>query len=353
MKPIRIGQIGVGHEHASGTIDALLRLSDLYEVVGVVEEENPRWRSSTAYEGVARMTEEELLDTPGLHAVAVETNMPELVPTAMRCMERGLHMHLDKPGGEALEPFRRLIDGCRERSLAIQLGYMYRTNPAIEFCFRAVREGWLGEIFQVDAVMSRYDSDAYREFLAGFPGGAMYNFGSHLIDLVVAMLGRPENVVAFQKATRDDGLNDNGLAVLEYRRATATVRSSIVEADGMMHRRLVVCGTNGTVEICPLEYPGRYRQEPLHVRLTLREGTAGYAAGTRTVNVGVMNGRYDDQLIELARIIRGEIENPYSYEHELHVQETLLAAAGYTTWETTRPQGDGPTERSSRREQQP
>jgi hypothetical protein len=47
----------------------------------------------------------------------------------------------------------------------------------------------------------------------------------------------------------------------------------------------------------------------------------------------VMNGRYDDQLIELARVIRGEIDNPYSYDHELLVQETILAAAGYTAWE--------------------
>jgi predicted dehydrogenase len=333
MKQIRIGQIGVGHEHASGKMDALLRLSEYYEVVGVVEEAEPRWRSERAYEGVRRMSEEELLDMPDLEAVAVETNMPELAPTALRCMERGLHMHLDKPGGEAMAPFRRLIDGCRKRSLAIQLGYMYRANPAINFCFRAMREGWLGEVFQVDAVMSRYDNESYREFLADYAGGAMYNFGSHLIDLVVAMLGRPENVVAFQKATRDDGLNDNGLAVLEYPRATATVRSSIVEADGMMHRRLVVCGTKGTAEVCPLEYPGRYAEEPLHVRLTLREDCPEYPAGTHIVDVGVMNGRYEDQLIELARIIRGEIENPYPYEHELLVQETLLAAAGYTPWE--------------------
>ena len=333
MKPIRIGQIGVGHEHASGKMEALLRLSEYYEVVGVVEEVAPRWRSERAYEGVRQMTEDELLDMPDLEAVAIETNMPELVPVALRCMERGLHMHLDKPGGEAIEPFRRLIDGCRERSLAIQLGYMYRNNPAINFCFRAMREGWLGEVFQVDAVMSRFDRDSYREFLADYAGGAMYNFGSHLIDLVVAMLGRPENVVAFQKATRDDGLHDNGLAVLEYPRATATVRSSIVEADGMMHRRLVVCGTKGTAEVCPLEYPGRYAEEPLHVRLTMREDCPESPAGTHIVDVGVMNGRYEDQLIELARIIRGEIENPYPYEHELLVQETLLAAAGYTPWE--------------------
>ena len=107
MKPIRIGQIGVGHEHASGIMAALRRLSDWYEVVGYAEEDEPRWHSPKVYEGLERMTQQQLLDTPGLQAVAVETNMPELAATALRCMERGLHMHLDKPGGEALEPFGR------------------------------------------------------------------------------------------------------------------------------------------------------------------------------------------------------------------------------------------------------
>ncbi|NLO04783.1 MAG: Gfo/Idh/MocA family oxidoreductase [candidate division WS1 bacterium] len=336
MRPIRIGQVGIGHAHASAKMETLRALPQYYEVVGYAEEDAPYRRSTDAYDGIERLTEDELLNIPGLEAVAVETNMPQLVRTAMRCMERGLHMHLDKPGGEAMEPFRRLIDGCRKRALAIQLGYMYRNNPAINFCFRALREGWLGDVFQIDAIMSRFDDDPYRRFMADYPGGAMYIFGSHLIDLVIAMLGRPGNVVSFQKATRDDGFNDNGLAVLEYPRATVTIRSSVAEVDGMKHRRLVVCGTKGTAEVCPLEHPADgYHRDPLHVRLTLREDTPEYPAGTHIVDVGVMNGRYDAQLIELARVIRGDIENPYSYDHELLVQETTLAAAGYTAWGQT------------------
>jgi predicted dehydrogenase len=332
MNRIKIGQIGVRHEHASGKMDALRRLSEFYEVVGVVVEEGAAEGAHPAYDGLEWMTEEQLLSTPGLQAVAVETDMTELVATATRCMERGLHIHLDKPGGETLEPFRRLLDGCRERRLALQMAYMYRTNPAIGLCFKAVREGGLGEIFEIHAVMSRWDDDAYRRFLARFPGGAMFNFGSHLIDLVIAMLGRPDNVVSFQKATRGDGQNDNGLAVLEYPRATATVRASIAEVDGMKHRRLIVCGTKGTAEICPLEYPGRYDLDPLHVRLTLREDTPEYGAGTHIIDAGIMDGRYEAQLMEFARVINGEIEAPYTYEHDLLTHAVILAAAGYTQW---------------------
>ena len=338
MNRIKIGQIGIGHDHASGRMVALRRLSDFYEVVGVVEEKDAEWaethRARKAYEGLKWMTEEELLNTPGLQAVAVETNIPDLASTATRCMERGLHMHYDKPGGETLEPFKRLLDGCEAQKLAIQLGYMYRNNPAIKLCFRAVREGWLGDIFEVHAVMSHcYGGEPYRRYMAKFRGGSMFIFGCHLIDLVITILGRPEKVAPFLKATRGDDVNDNGLAVLEYPRATATIRTCAAEVDGMKHRRLIVCGTKGTVEICPLEYPpDRYRLDPLHMRMTLLEDNPEYPAGTHIVNAGVMNDRYDDQLIELARIISGEIENPYPYKHELLVQETLLAAAGYTNW---------------------
>ena len=179
--------------------------------------------------------------------------------------------------------------------------------------------------------MNRYDGhdEAYRRWLAQFQGGAVYIFAGHMIDLVVALLGRPLRVTPYLTKTRDDNLYDTGLAVLEYPRAVATVRTGVTEVDGMKHRRLIVCGTKGSIEICPLEHPAdRYRLDPLHLRLTLLEGNEMFEAGTHIVDVGVMNGRYDNQLIELAKIIRNEMENPWPFPHELIVQEALLRASG-------------------------
>ena len=146
---------------------------------------------------------------------------------------------------------------------------------------------------------------------------------------MVALLGRPLRVTPYLTKTRDDNLYDTGVAVLEYPRAVATVRTGVTEVDGMKHRRLIVCGTKGSIEICPLEHPAdRYRLDPLHLRLTLLEGNESFEAGTHIVDVGVMNGRYDNQLIELAKIIRNEMENPWPFPHERIVQEALLRASG-------------------------
>ena len=335
MKKIKIGQIGIGHNHGSEKMRALRELPDIFEVVGVVESD-PYWynerKDLDAYKGLPFMTEEELFATPDLEAVAIETDGKYLISTALRCAERGLHLHMDKPGGEELENFRKLCDICKEKDLAFQSAYVYRYNPALKFCVEAVKNGWLGDIFEIHSVMSRDDSDndAYRKWLSQFKGGAFYIFAGYLIDIILQMLGEPDKVTSFLKKTRNDTLIDNGLAVLEYPRATATARVSVAEIDGFNHRRLIICGTEGSAELCPIEPgPQQYYTQDLTVRLTLKKDCGPYKAGTHTVNCGTLNGRYDRQLIEFAKIVRKEISNPYPIEHEYLLHKTLLQACEF------------------------
>jgi predicted dehydrogenase len=337
MSRICIGQIGMTHEHAAGKIAALRQMSDVYDLVGVVDD-----RDSTAarfigddftpYDGLRRMTEVELLNTPDLQAVMIETANTDLVPTAIRCMRRGLAMHMDKPGGEDMSAFGELLSGCKKRRLPFQMGYMFRNNPAIQFCQKIVRENGLGDIFEIHANMSHnYGDEAYRRYLARFRGGIMFNLGCHLIDTIVAMLGRPEGVTPFLHSTESccDAAKDNGLAVLEYPHAIAMIHACSSEIDGLPRRRLKVCGTKGTIELCPLE---RFDGQPLQLHLTLSQAHGEYKAGNTVVDFGVQTDRYRDQLSELATIIRGDIANPYTYDHDAIVQQVVLAASGYVPW---------------------
>lgn len=125
MDKIKIGQIGVGHEHAMGKLNALRSMPDVYDIVGIVDDynltasrRNQGQPLSGEYAGIKVMTEEELFALPDLQAVTVETPNNYLPPTAIRGMERGVHIHMDKPGGEALRPFQQLLDGCKAKGLA-------------------------------------------------------------------------------------------------------------------------------------------------------------------------------------------------------------------------------------------
>ncbi|MFA9478497.1 Gfo/Idh/MocA family protein [Phycisphaerales bacterium AB-hyl4] len=338
MDRIRVGQIGICHEHASAKIQTLKRMSDVFEIVGVVDD---RATSSSRragddlspYEGLTWVTEKQLLSMPGLQAVFIETPNQDLVPTAMRCMQHHLPMHMDKPGGEDLAAFRELLNGCRKHDIALQMGYMFRNNLAMQFATKAVKHNWLGDIFEIQASMSHnYGGEPYQIYLGSYAGGIMFNLGCHLIDTLIPMMGRPDNVTPFLKSAPgySQNIKNNCLTVLEYPHATVTLRVCSKEVDGLNRRSLKICGTNGTIELSPLE---RFDGQPLQLRLTLLEGNQEYPAGTHMVDFGVAQDRYENQLLEFARIIRGEMKNPYSYEHDELVQEVLLAASGYTKWE--------------------
>ncbi|MHC4658656.1 MAG: Gfo/Idh/MocA family protein [Planctomycetota bacterium] len=316
-KKIKVGQIGTAHPHARGKMETLRKLSDRYEVVGIVE---PDARSRkvaegrSAYKGLKWITEEQLLNTEGLKAVTVETALRNLVPTAMRCVEAGMHVHLDKPAGESLSAFEKLLNEAARRKLAVQLGYMFRYNPAFQFCFKAVRDGWLGEIFEVHGVISKKIGVSRRESWFEYTGGTMENLGSHLIDALV--------ITAYVRHTRPelDNLQDNQLAVFEYPEATATIRSSVVEVEGGKRRQFVVRGDRGTVDIRPLEPP--------KLRLALDSSRGKYKKGYQDVELPRMPGRYDEQLIDFARMVRGEKRSEYTAAHDLAVHEAVLRASG-------------------------
>ena len=338
MDRIRIAQIGITHEHANGKMYSLRKLSEVFDIVGYVDDrefsKSPRFGNDFVkpYEGLRKLTLDEAFNMPGLQAVTVEVPNNDLVPVALRCMERNLAMHMDKPGGEDLALYKTLLDGCKERNLPFQMGFMFRGNPAFQFCIAAIRNKLIGEVFELEADMNHcYGGEAYQEYIGKFAGGIMYNLGCHLIDFVVSALGRPENVTPFLKSAPGypAAIRNNCMAVLEYPHATVTLRScskDIADTDG---RRMKIVGANGSIAFNPLE---RFDGKPVELSLNLAAAAGEIPAGKHTLRFPPQADRYEAQLLELARIIRGEIENPYSYEHDYLVHEVTLAAAGFNRW---------------------
>lgn len=324
---IKIGQIGTSHAHASGKMEAMRSLPDTYEVVGLADVDISLAKKATQrkpYEGLPVMSIEQLLNTPGLQAVAVETEVRQLVPTAKQCIEAGMHIHLDKPAGESLSAFRELCAAADANQRTIQMGYMLRYNPAFELLFQAARDGWLGEIYEIDAMMGKLASPALRKDLAQYEGGGMFELACHLIDAVVTILGKPDEVIAFTKRTQgpSDTFADNQLAVLDYPKATATVRCNHLDPFGFPRRRFQVAGSGGALEIKPLESG--------EVDLSLSQAHGEFKKGTQHVSLKRKGGRYDGEFTDLAQVIREEKQLAWDRQHDLAVHEVVLKASGMT-----------------------
>ncbi|MGI6083226.1 MAG: Gfo/Idh/MocA family protein [Limnochordia bacterium] len=329
---LKIGQIGIAHDHASGKMSCVRKFPGVFEVVGVAEEDPDtlkRLGKQACYRGVPVMSIDELLSVPGLDAVMVETDELSLVHAAQRCIDQGIHVHIDKPPGASVEEYERLLSEAKRKNLIVQLAYMYRYNPAVQYCWRAVKSGKLGEIFRVQAIMNTYHPPEKRAWMKPFPGGNMFYLGCHMVDLAVMMMGAPDRILPFAKSTFFDGVDvaDTALAVFEYERGIATVEACSNDVNGYGRRSLLVCGSKGTLEIRPLE--GDYNGQPT-LMLSLKEMTEGreYTDCKAVIPLPPMTGRYDAMMLDFARMITEGRENPFSYEYELLVHKAVLAACG-------------------------
>ena len=327
MKKLKIGQIGIGHNHAEGKMLAARKFPELFEIVGYAET-NEEWvknRGSFAcYKDLPRLSVDEIIEKSDI--ILVECDVWNLTKTAKKCVASGKHVHIDKPASGTLKEFEEMLTCAKRKNLTVQMGYMYRYNFAIQKCMEMIKSGELGEIYQIDAEMSTYHSAEYRKWLKHFKGGSMYIFGSHLVDLIVSILGEPEKVYPFIKQTGFENVysDDNNFAVLEYEKAIARITTLSVEVNGWGMRRFAVMGSKGTVEIKPIE---------LNVQMT--KSTADFAANAYAdmhENVDVQDvptlSRYDEMMKDLYLSVIGEKKNPYSYEHELAVQRTLYRITG-------------------------
>lgn len=324
MKRVKVAQVGVGHDHALPTYEALRTQDELFDLVGIAEPDETR----EVYEGAKRYTVEELLAMDDLEAVAIETE--ELLATeyAQKFADRGVAVHMDKPGSPDLAAFTRLVETLRAKNLPLHMGYMYRYNPLIHEALEQARSGKLGEIFSVEAQMSVRHLPEKRQWLGRFPGGMMFFLGCHLVDLVLQAQGMPEDVIAYNTCTGIgcQEADDLGFAVLKYKNGVSFVKSCATEYNGFARRQLVICGSRGSIEIKPLEADRGDSRVNTHASFTLAEGNPPDWREGSEVHECIVH-RYNEMMASFARIVRGE-PNPYTLDYELALFKTILRCCG-------------------------
>lgn len=345
MRKIKIAQIGTGHDHAPSAIRTLKLQSEIYEVVGfaVTPEDDgniPAMRyenTRQAYEGVPQLTVEEILNYPGLDAVCIETEDRALTKYAMMAAQKGLHIHMDKPGGLSGEAYDRLIDLVAEKKLVFHVGYMYRYNPAVIKLKEKIREGALGQILSVEGQMNCCHPLAKRQWLGNFPGGMLYFLGCHMIDLVYSIMGEPQEVIPLSCASGLSGpaVEDFGMAAFRYPTGISFAKSTAIEKGGFERRQLVVVGTEGTVEFRPFEWGGKTEEKVLQPQVTcVRECFSDSWQEKGELQNSEVYGRYDGMFRAFASYIRGGKKNPFSYEYERNLHRLLRKACAMDLEET-------------------
>lgn len=321
---MRIGQIGTRHGHAAGKWQALVSNSEV-EAVGI-------WEPDAALRGRNGFAEaqwfnsaDELLGDPSVVAVAIEGRNHESLAMAAQAVAAGKHLWFDKPAGDDYPAFEQLMRTAVEQKLHVQMGFMFRYSPGFAPVAEWARSGMLGDIFGVRAHMSTNVDLTERREQSRHLGGILYDLGSHMLDQIVWLLGRPTriNTILRNEATPElPSYSDNTVSLLEFEHAQAVVDIAAMEPSPTA-RRFEVYGTRGSAILEPFD-PVRT------IRLTLAKPVADFAAGEQVLKLPDVSRQtlYERELAAFVPVLRGERPPERSYEHDLLVQETLLRATG-------------------------
>ena len=94
--------------------------------------------------------------------------------------------------------------------------------------------------------------------------------------------------------------------------------------NGWGRRQFVVCGETGTISILPIENDVSMTISDLHI------AKSHYADMKEKIDVADIpkDSRYDTMVQDFAAYIKGELENPFTYDHEISVHKVLTQVCG-------------------------
>jgi predicted dehydrogenase len=269
------------------------------------------------YPDVHWMAQEDLLNSSDV--IFVESAVRDHARHALAALRAGKNIHLEKPPSVQYREMVEITQVARQRNLLLQCGYMWRYHAGFQAIFQAVRQDWLGEIYQVRGTMNNLLPSSERAAWAEFKGGAFFELAAHLVDALIRLIGKPVKVSPFLSSTNRDELVDNNVAVFEFERAIGIITNSTNQPNANAHRSFEVLGKNGTMILKPIEQPA------LH--LDLKQAAGPYKSGPQSIPLPNYT-RYAADIDELAAALRGDRQLTVSLAEELLVHEWLLKATG-------------------------
>jgi len=177
MQPIRTAVIGVGYLgrfHAQKY--AALPESQLVAVVDARAEA----RAAVAAEVGCRAVADYREILGEVDAVSIATTTPAHFPIAQECLERGVHVLVEKPVTETPEQARALIETAGRRGRILQVGHLERFNSAV-----MALEGVLG----APRFIESHRLAPFKE--RGTDVNVVLDLMIHDIDLIQSLVGSP------------------------------------------------------------------------------------------------------------------------------------------------------------------
>jgi scyllo-inositol 2-dehydrogenase (NADP+) len=208
---------------------------------------------------------EELLEIERIRLVVISTPNQTHFPFAVRCLEAGRDVVVDKPFTNTVAEAVELVRTAKRLGRVLTVYHDRRFDADFQALRKLLAGGELGRIVRFEAHYDRFrpkrKPEAWRE-IPGPGSGILADLGPHLVDYALTLFGTPERVTGDVRIERDGFVTDDAFDIwLHYpENLLAVVSASMLSA--VPRARFIVLGTSGSYlkkKFDPLESELRLR----------------------------------------------------------------------------------------------
>ena len=185
---------------------------------------------------------EEVFKRPDVEAVSICTPTITHAEIALRAIESGKHVLVEKPMTNTVEEAEELIRAARRKGVYLTVGFVERFNPAVTEAIKLVSNGEIGEV-----ILAHARRVSRRPLRIG-DVGVIKDLGIHDIDVVLQLFkDNPEEVHALSGSIAHK-FEDYANIMLRFRED----RNAFIETNWLTPRkvrRLIITGTEGLINV--------------------------------------------------------------------------------------------------------
>lgn len=275
--PLRWGVLGASRFALNKAVPGMQKAPNV-KVVALASRTRDKAQAAADALGIPRALEgyEALLADAEVEAVYIPLPNHLHVPWALRALEAGKYVLVEKPIALEAKALLPLLEAQGRTNLHVAEAFMVRHHPQWQAARRLVEEGQLGSVRAIFCAFSYTNVDANNirnQVATG--GGALYDIGCYAVNTARFLLGRePRQVIA--AAERDPALEVDRLTsgLLDFGDVHATFT---VGTQHVPHQRVQVLGTKARME---MEIP--FNAPPEHAcRLRIDPGADVYGSGAQ------------------------------------------------------------------------
>lgn len=257
MKYALIGCGRISPNHLEAAINNKLEIVGICDIVpehmtNLLAKLNIEDNKYTKYTDYHEMLEKE---HPELVAIATESGKHAEI--ALKCLEYGTNLIIEKPIALSLEDADKIINKANEKGLVVCANHQNRFNKSIQKIRQAVDEGKFGKMFYGTAHIrwnrgqDYYTQAPWRGTWAQ-DGGALMNQCIHNIDLLRWMMGDEiDEVCAYTDNLNHDYIEaeDLGMAIVKFKNGSYGIVEGTTDIyPKNLEETLYLFGQKGTVK---------------------------------------------------------------------------------------------------------